>query len=425
MNFYAQWSNIGNAGISTGWTVFNDIATDTSDAPVIVYRENTLNNASCLRYNGIQWVQVGPSSFTFPLGDNFQFKINTTDNTYYLFYYDNQNSYLSCIKYNGTSWNYAGSQYLASEVLTAYAVAFDTTGVMHCAFYGSGGLVLLHENGPSWQTINTLAAPTNMAWLSLAFDGQNNPIIAYTNVNTLKANVIKLNGNTWQSLGNADFSSGYAQYLKLNVTVNDEIFIAFHDNLTQCFKLNTIQDLWQQMGIPGLDGNYAFIDDLISDGSGRIYISTSQMASDRARCLMFNGSNWIQPCGLSISDTTASYPNITIDKSGIIYSTYNDYILGKAFVRKCDNPVSINELSFARDITIYPNPACNKFQLLLENFNFNSRIEIRDITGGLIYSETINTDSINVDVSHFANGLYMIFVYDTIKTSYQKLIVNN
>jgi endoglucanase len=61
---------------------------------------------------------------------------------------------------------------------------------------------------------------------------------------------------------------------------------------------------------------------------------------------------------------------------------------------------------------IYPNPTTSKLNIDLNQTVANSKIEIRSVAGQLLYTnEAIKSNTIEVPVSEWANGMYFISFY--------------
>jgi len=67
-----------------------------------------------------------------------------------------------------------------------------------------------------------------------------------------------------------------------------------------------------------------------------------------------------------------------------------------------------NELINDPEITIYPNPALDR--LFIEGLIFESEIRINDISGRLIMIEKYEEENIEINLSGFATGAYVIFL---------------
>jgi len=77
-----------------------------------------------------------------------------------------------------------------------------------------------------------------------------------------------------------------------------------------------------------------------------------------------------------------------------------------------------NEVKFS----VYPNPANDMIKIILPEAN--QKIEILDISGKIIYqSENNNLNELNIDVSNWTAGLYILNVYSDHSIQTQKLII--
>lgn len=418
---FSQWTNVGAGAVSSSWTTYNDIAIDTSNAPVIIFND-TPSNLSCMRFNGTQWQQVGASTFTFPFGSNYQLLVDSVNDNYYLAFYDKNNSYPSVVTYDAMSWVYAGSQYLANQIVNDFCMAYDRWSVLYCAFTSSSGLQIFKANGSSWVQVPTTGIPSPVAHISITFDRQNDLVIAFTNMNTLSANCMKFDGTSWQQMGNANFTTGgFAQYNKVKVSESNEIFVATQNVTTTCYKLNST-NVWQQLGPGGLGINCNGVDDLIIKNNVPI-ILTTQIAADKARCMYYNGNNWFLSCGGTVSDTTASSAAMELDQHSTIYSIYNDYVGGKAYVRKCGAITGISENVKTNSLKIYPNPVENNLTIEIEK---PATLKMYNVTGDLIIEASLTEGKNTFMLSSYARGMYFVSIIDEASEkliSHQKVIL--
>jgi len=75
--------------------------------------------------------------------------------------------------------------------------------------------------------------------------------------------------------------------------------------------------------------------------------------------------------------------------------------------------VSVEEIEFS-DLSIYPNPSTGIFNIDLSNVSGQvERVEVYDALGSLLQSKEIVTiDNIEVDLSSFENGSYLISIWN-------------
>ena len=110
-----------------------------------------------------------------------------------------------------------------------------------------------------------------------------------------------------------------------------------------------------------------------------------------------------------------------------------------------DGKITVNNLTeeggvtgiFAKDygyLEIYPNPATDKIQLVLENLNLrNFRVTLTDLTGRVMFSENIEgaaalREQVEIDIQNLDQGVYILNLYDmaNLKTAVKsaRLLVN-
>ena len=75
------------------------------------------------------------------------------------------------------------------------------------------------------------------------------------------------------------------------------------------------------------------------------------------------------------------------------------------------------------NIEIFPNPASDKLILMWNNnANENANVSIYDITGQLLYSDKINSSSMDIDIHNLPNGLYILTLKDSKAVMEKKFI---
>jgi len=421
---YAQWNFVGVAGISSSWSVENKLETDTLGHPVVVFYENILNKASCLRFNGTQWLSVGnPSLDNFPIASVNDFIIDSQNNYYLLF--TNTNFELACIIYDGKTWKYVGSQKIITKQSVHSAMAIDSKGVVYVVHPTWGdNVIIVKENSGSWIPVSNSGLPSSMAFPSLKFDSKNVPYLAYTG-GGFKVNCSKLVNGNWVAVGNSNISSNEvaAFYTTLHITNKDEIYIAFDDPKISCYKLDVSANTWKMIGASGLGGNYNGLNNLISYSDSRVYISTSQISGDKAMCFTFNGKDWVLVGKSPISESYASPPNISINKQGKIYAAYNDFNLSKAVVKEFSLTTSTGSLVQNDQLKVFPNPSVTHFFIELPGEKF--MVTIQDTSGKLIAEYQNIHNKVGIDSKTFRKGSYIVGVRtQNHQHHYRKLIIN-
>jgi hypothetical protein len=423
----AQWNFVGPAGISNGWTIYNDIAIDTTGSPVIVFFENGANiyKASCLRFNGSDWVQVESSTFqNFDVGDIIDFKIDKKNN-YNLLFSDSKNYKYSCIRFDGKAWKFVGDQYITSLNSVNKAFGLDSTGLVFFVIEGYNGHLVFKEDGNSWKQLSSEGLGSGgLAFPKLEFDSNNKPVLAYMGPGFF-ANCSRFIDNKWVSVGNSNFSAaGYlARDINLHITQNDDFFMAFNDFDTRCFKLNKSLDKWELTGNATQSMYLSFgVEDIVSDDvKSNIYLVGNK--GEKIRCYSLNGNEWIQVGDTAVSEGNGGYPRLSFNKkTGKLYCTYNDFNLSKAVVKEYSLPTTNMTISQNGQVKIFPNPAQGIFVIELSGQKFN--VMICDINGHLISEYQDVSDRVKIDSNTFIKGIYIVRVIpNNGKLSLRKLIV--
>ena len=74
---------------------------------------------------------------------------------------------------------------------------------------------------------------------------------------------------------------------------------------------------------------------------------------------------------------------------------------------------------------LFPNPTHGKFFIILPESEAKCLVEVRDISGKMIYNEMVSDFSKGIDLSSFANGQYIILVITGTKEQLFKISKNN
>jgi len=143
-------------------------------------------------------------------------------------------------------------------------------------------------------------------------------------------------------------------------------------------------------------------------------------------------NSWTTPQNFGNTiNTTANeyYPDITADGKYMTYGNGNDIYWVAientiADLRATSGVTSIAK-SENQDIKIYPNPSNGKFNISFgETLNHKVSIQVTDITGRLILSETYNNISnTTIDLNTVTKGIYFVNLNINGKITNQKICV--
>ncbi|MFH0895664.1 MAG: T9SS type A sorting domain-containing protein [Bacteroidota bacterium] len=122
----------------------------------------------------------------------------------------------------------------------------------------------------------------------------------------------------------------------------------------------------------------------------------------------------------------SSLPEGTIMRNtGYIYFDYNPAVVTNTTINTICNSVSVNDIPEPNDFIVFPNPASDLFNIKLKNGRFlNSKFQIQNITGQILYSGVIDNINNSFDVSFFSNGVYLVKIF-TEKNIYIKKLIKS
>jgi hypothetical protein len=87
-------------------------------------------------------------------------------------------------------------------------------------------------------------------------------------------------------------------------------------------------------------------------------------------------------------------------------------------------PVGFNELTLNKQIKIYPNPASNIVNLIMDNIGDNTIIiNVYNTVGTLVKTDRLNKNKQQFNVEDLSNGVYVVEIKDEDNTKCQKLII--
>lgn len=241
------WTSIGtSAGPDEAHYV--DIAMAPDGLPCVAYSNTSLGDrATAVRFDGTSWNAIGGQVHS-PAGATYARIVVAPNGTIYTAYADGAVLDTSNVgkgtvqrwDSQGGTWAYVGPQGFTANGATNLTLALDRTGVPWVAYHRyNQAIVVLRFDGTSWVPAGgsptggdqpTVESESWRQWLSLQFDSQNRPYIAYQLFqNGRRAAVRRLEGNDWVLVGQNGFTPGGADYLSMVVDAQDTPWVAYRD----------------------------------------------------------------------------------------------------------------------------------------------------------------------------------------------------
>lgn len=253
---------------------------------------------------GTSWTTLGTTPISTPGASYSSMALGQNDTIYIAFRDLAQVNKVTVKKYDGTDWVQVGSSFLSQPMGGAYDInlKFDHNHVPYVAYWNpapSGPKASVHRwDGTNWVLVGPASFPTGITqFTTLAFDNSNTPYIGFMdNTTGTKANVMKYDGTNWVSVGTPDFSAGVAAYTYLAIDGNGNPYMAYYDGANGQKTTVMKYSVCNPPTVPTITTSSAFIckgDTMTLTAAGTL--------NDAAKWYWFTGS-----CGGTLVDSGAT-----------------------------------------------------------------------------------------------------------------------
>ena len=207
---YADWDYVGNPAFVNNWSYIRSL-TFSGDTPYIAL------NGSVMKFNGTDWVNVGPANAF----NGYQSSIAFSGGTPYVAFIDNNyNGKISVMKFNGIHWEYVGNPGFSAKGIWLYALLSISNGVPYVGFieaedYDHKTVGVMKFDGTVWNYVGDLGVPVYPNFLSFAVNS-GIPYVAYTSWDGGTRSIVrKYDGVSWVTVGQSPIGSGTTEYNSL------------------------------------------------------------------------------------------------------------------------------------------------------------------------------------------------------------------
>lgn len=232
--------------------------------------------------------------------------------------------------------------------------------------------------------------------------------------------VLNLNHNF--DLTSLDVSNNLALRI-LDVSQNSltELDLSNNPLLEELYCGNPTDDVWPQNEIVHIDLSQnpniqiLWAENMFSLLNGGINLANGNNETAMHINVMRSGMDWTDdtPICIQVDDAQAAING---------ESPYSDWtVIGGHFYSQKTCALSISGFE-KNEISMYPNPASDS--VILENLEGNTTINILDFTGKRIYTTQTVHESLQLDLTDFIKGIYLVQVISRDKTMVKKLVVN-
>jgi hypothetical protein len=188
----SAWELLDGLGFSSNGTAYTDICLDSSNVPVVVFKDPTnAGKATVKKWNsgGSNWVTIGLAGFSAGTADYTNIAIGSDDVPYVVYKDGSADGKATVMKYNDTesAWEALGGAGISAGAADYTCIAIDSTG---------------------------------KPWIACK-DGEAGG----------KATVLKWTGTAWEPVGGGTVSVDTASYLNIAFAADGSFYIVFQDGL--------------------------------------------------------------------------------------------------------------------------------------------------------------------------------------------------
>lgn len=249
-----------------------------------------------------------------------------------------------------------------------------------------------------------------------------------TDISTVEfSNLSTINGTGYDGSNNyaVSFSSDQT-IMHLDGDAAGEVVAGMYvNNLTVAYNIIKDGNQFSKKfgGLTGDDPDYflltikKYLDGTLSSESVEFYLADYQFA-DNTQDYIVDEWAWVDLTSLGQADSLAF--SLTSTDNGN-YGMNTPAFFAVDNVITSDGVVSVENVDAKSLFEIYPNPA-SEFFILKNLENENAEVSIFDLTGRLVYNNTITGNQNEINIQNLAKGTYLIKVLSNEKVASQLLI---
>lgn len=340
MSATAQWSNVGNAGLTPANANWPVVATDAAGAVYVAYSDNNASNKLSVRkFSNNSWANVGNAGISAGNVEHISMVIDGSGNIV-VGYRDNQNSgKLTVMRYNGTSWSAVGGAGVSDGGVYYVSVVVDGSNNIYAAYQdnSASGKVTVRKYTTSWANVGSKGFTNQADFVSMDIDGSGNLYVGYRDNNTWKASVMKYT-TSWATLGTAGFSASSISGLSLAVDGTNKPYVIIRDNnvSNKATVMAYGGTSWANVGTAGFSANQVDNLDIAFDAANKPFVSYRDFGNNQyATVMSYNGTSWGTVTKAGFSANQVEYVTMAIGPDNTTYVCYRDNSVGqKATVMK-------------------------------------------------------------------------------------------
>ncbi|MBW7913896.1 MAG: T9SS type A sorting domain-containing protein, partial [Taibaiella sp.] len=281
-------SFIGDKGITDVWSDFYDMSSDNNGTPYITYVDKyKKNQVSVKKYDGSNWVHVGPLLITDTPAYVTKIAVNTAGEPHVSYIIHDT---LFVKKYNGTSWVQVGTYVDASiaNITTFLIDSRDSIWICYLGQLSSYRPVVKKFDGTNWQLVGS-AGFTNFNATAMAIDNNGTPYVSA--IEQYRATVYKFNGSSWVTVGSPQFSYNTTVALDIAIDTGNIPHVVYSDGtFVQRLKVKKFDGAnWVPVGDTNFAAHSTGLLKLRFDSGNTPYVA---FGISTQRIMRYNGASW-------------------------------------------------------------------------------------------------------------------------------------
>ncbi|WP_309641441.1 T9SS type A sorting domain-containing protein [Flavobacterium sp.] len=342
-----SWQEVGTTNFVTQYISYFQtlvpIAFDSQNNPYIVYKDATSYSLLVRKFNGSTWELLGSGGISFAGSDG---AIAINNDIPYVAFLDPQTviGKGSLKKYENGNWVTVGPEMFTEGQANSISIAFqDNVPYYSCRDDGNAAFATVRKlNGNTWQILGqeSFAAQPNSVtdWLGvdLALNSQNVAYVAYKDRDyDDKLSVKKFNGTSWEYVGSPGFSPAGIDYdAEIEIDSNGIPYVAYltYVAVDSSFRISVAKfngSAWELVGLANFSGRTYTEFDFKINSANVPYVAYrgGNSLADNPRCsvMKFNGTAWVNEGNPYFTPAKADQISMAFDQNDIPYIVFEDY----------------------------------------------------------------------------------------------------
>ncbi len=427
------WQSVGGAGFSSTESYYASIAFSPA-GELHIFVSGQTNSATVMKYNGTSWETVGQAGFFNGGSESGGSMAFSPEGEIYVAvrgYGGVNNGRASVMKYDGSEWVFVGPSNFSDEAIGNMHLKFSNSGEPYVAYKNVTNpqkAIVKKFDGTNWVDVGPAGGLSagNANGLSFAFSPVGEPHVSYSDVtNSSKATVKKFDGSSWTTVGTpGGISVGSEQNTSIAFSPAGELYVSYQDVGTNfSFNATVIKfngTSWSAVGPTAFTpGGIGVTASLAFNPQGEPFVAFRDSHNGgKASVMKFNGTDWVYVGNQGFSEALAEYVTLLFDDAGNPYVAYqDDFHDDKASVMTLSLPTDIDDIIIESRVSLYPNPANNVLNIKTEERI--KTIDIYNALGALVQTETRKSFAID----HLPAGVYNVHISTDKAEHTEKLIV--